>query len=142
MLLIQLAGVLDVVCGVIVDECGRLLACQRPADVHLGGLWEFPGGKVEAGESLEAALIRELWEELGVSVAVGAALTPVIWEYPGKTIRLLPFLCRITGGELHANEHQQLRWCRRDECLDLPWAGADLPILREISAEIAHETPD
>ncbi len=123
---------MDVVCGVIGNESGQFLACLRPAGKHLGGLWEFPGGKVDPGESPEAALVRELREELAVEVEVGVALTPVIWSYENRTIRLLPFHCKIVHGELQAIEHEELRWCSRENVNELVWAAADLPILREI----------
>ena len=124
---------MDVVCGVIRNPAGEFLACLRPAGKHLGGLWEFPGGKVEPGESPESALIRELCEELAVVVEVGEALAPVLWTYAERTIRLLPYRCEIIGGELRAIEHERLLWCAPENFPDLAWAAADLPILREIS---------
>ena len=125
---------MDVVCGVIENASGQILACLRPAGKHLGGLWEFPGGKIDPGESPEAALVRELWEELTVEVEVGVALTPVIWIYESRTIRLLPFRCQIIGGELQAVEHDELRWYSPENSGELAWAAADMPILREIFA--------
>ena len=126
----------DVVCGVIENSEGRFLACLRPAGKHLGGLWEFPGGKVDPGESPESALVRELQEELAVGVEVGLPLTPVIWSYEERTIRLRPFRCTIVSGELQAIEHERLYWCLPEDFNDLPWAAADVPILQEISASI------
>ena len=123
---------LEVVCGVIENSTGQFLACLRPAGKHLGGLWEFPGGKVDPGESPETALSRELMEELAVEVEVGAALTPVTWSYPDCTILLRPFRCRITGGELWALEHEKLHWCAPEQFHELTWAAADMPILEEI----------
>ncbi len=125
---------IEVVCGVIENSAGQFLACLRPLGKHLGGLWEFPGGKVDPGESPESALVRELLEELAVRVEVGGALSPVIWNYGERTIRLLPFRCRIIGGELRTIEHEQLLWCWPDRFTDLVWADADVPILREILA--------
>jgi 8-oxo-dGTP diphosphatase len=121
---------MDVVCGVIENPEGQFLACLRPAGKHLGGRWEFPGGKVDPGESPESALVRELLEELAVTV--GLPLGPVIWTYEESTIRLLPFRCKITGGALQALEHEKLFWCSPENFGDLPWADADVPILREI----------
>lgn len=122
---------IDVVAGLILDEAGRLLACKRPEGKHLGGKWEFPGGKLEAGESPEQALVRELEEELGIRIEAGAVLTPVVWDYGRGPIRLHPFVCRILGGELHPHEHSEIRWCSPDELKELDWAEADLPILGE-----------
>src|SRR6478609_3773220 len=123
---------IEVVCGVIRNPEGRFLACLRPQGKHLGGLWEFPGGKVDPGESPESALVRELREELAVEVEVGLPLAPVIWHYGSRVIRLSPFYCRITGGELQPIEHEKLLWCAPRNFGDLVWADADVPILGEI----------
>lgn len=122
----------DVVCGVIQDAEGRFLACLRPQGKHLGGKWEFPGGKVDPGESSQVALARELSEELGIAVEVGDALSTVIWTYERGTIRLHPFLCRMVSGKLTAMEHEDLRWCAPMDFGSLDWADADVPILDEI----------
>jgi 8-oxo-dGTP diphosphatase len=127
----------EVVCGVIRNSEGAYLACQRPSDKHLGGLWEFPGGKVDPGESPESALVRELREELAVEVEIGLPLGPVVWNYSEKTIRLRPFLCTILSGNLLALEHEQVLWILPADFDQLPWAPADIPILREIQS-----TPD
>lgn len=126
----------EVVCGIIGDGEGRYLACKRPHGKHLGGLWEFPGGKVDAGETPQSALARELMEELGILVAVGDALEPVIWNYERGTIRLHPFHCRILEGEPTAIEHEQLFWCPPSGFDTLQWADADLPILDQLRAKI------
>lgn len=124
---------LEVVCAVIFDEQGCFLACQRPKDRHLGGKWEFPGGKVDPGETPEIALIREIQEELAVEIEVLSPLSPVVWDYgDGKTIRLRPFRCRITRGVPVALEHEAVCWCRPTDWPCLDWAAADVPILREI----------
>lgn len=125
---------IDVVCGVIHDEAGQVLACRRPAHKHLGGLWEFPGGKVEPTETPATALARELLEELGVVVEVGEAMTAVEWSYPSGMIRLMPYRCRITTGLPRPLEHAEVRWCPPDSLAALQWAAADLPILAELVA--------
>jgi mutator protein MutT len=123
---------IEVVAGLIQDDAGRLLACRRPEGKHLGGKWEFPGGKVEPGEDHAAALVRELGEELGITVAIsGPALTPVVWDYGRGPIRLHPLPCRILAGSPHPHEHQQIRWCAGPELETLDWADADLPVLDE-----------
>ena len=122
---------IDVVAGLILDPAGRLLACKRPEGKHLGGKWEFPGGKVEAGEDAVAALVRELEEELGIIVASEKALTPVVWDYGRGPIRLHSYVCIILSGQPHPHEHSEIRWCAREELPSLDWAEADVPILRE-----------
>lgn len=122
---------IDVVAGLILDSVGRLLACKRPEGKHLGGKWEFPGGKVEEGEDPVAALARELEEELGISVQVGRALTPVVWDYGRGPIRLHPFVCTIISGVPHPHEHSDIRWCEAAELGLLDWAEADVAILEE-----------
>lgn len=132
---------IDVVCGVICNPAGEYLACQRPSGKHLGGLWEFPGGKVDPGETPQAALVRELREELAVEVETGDAMSPVVWNYEDRCIRLLPFLCRVLSGEPRAVEHAALRWCRPEELPLLHWAEADIPVLREIFTAIGEGIP-
>ena len=122
---------IDVVAGLILDDAGRLLACKRPEGKHLGGKWEFPGGKLEPGEDPATALVRELEEELGILVETGAALTPVIWDYGRGPIRLHPLLCHIRSGTPHPHEHSEIRWCGAEELGTLDWAEADVPILTE-----------
>lgn len=121
----------EVVAGLIDDGAGRLLACRRPEGKHLGGLWEFPGGKIEPGESPATALVRELEEELAIRVEPGMALGPVVWDYGRGPIRLHAFVCRIVGGTPHPHEHSEIRWCAAEELPALDWADADLPLLAE-----------
>lgn len=121
---------IDVVCGLI-EHQGRVLACLRPPGKHLGGLWEFPGGKVEPEESKEAALIRELTEELHIEVSVTSALSPVDWADDHVHIRLHPFLCCLESGTPHPAEHSEIRWCSPSQLPHLTWAEADIPIYLE-----------
>jgi 8-oxo-dGTP diphosphatase len=121
---------IEVVCGLIEHE-GLILACQRPPGKHLAGLWEFPGGKVESSESKEAALIRELTEELHIQISVTGPLTPVDWADDHVHIRLHPFLCRLESGTPHPAEHSEIRWCAPSELPHLDWAEADVPIYQE-----------
>jgi 8-oxo-dGTP diphosphatase len=125
-----------VVCALIEDAKGRVLVAQRPAHKHLGGLWEFPGGKVEPGETSEAALRREIAEELGCEIEVGAALAAVRHEYAEVTIELMPFAARLAAGSPapESREHQALRWVTAEELAALPMPAADAPILAEWAA--------
>ncbi len=123
---------IDVVCGVILDGEGRYLACRRPEGKHLGGLWEFPGGKVEPGEMPGAALVRELEEELGIRVEVGRRLQDVRWDYGTVVVRLMPFLCGISSGNARPIEHAEVRWIELGSSPGLEWAPADIPVLEEL----------
>jgi 8-oxo-dGTP diphosphatase len=127
---------IEVVCGIIENSRGEFLACRRPQGRHLGGRWEFPGGKLDPGESPESALIRELREELSIEVEVQSPLARVIWHYDEVTICLIPFRCRITTGEIHPTEHDQVIWCDPGKFHQLDWAAADLPVLREIEVSL------
>lgn len=133
------AEMTEVVCAVILDGHGKFLACRRAEGRHLAGKWEFPGGKVEPGETPRGALVREIREELGIEVKPGAALSPVVFSYEEKTIRLSPWLCRITAGSIQPRDHSAVRWCaNRADWEPLDWAEADIPILRELEARPFH----
>ena len=122
---------LPVVCAVIVDDAGRVLVAQRPPHKHLALKWEFPGGKVELGESPEAALIRELREELGCEVAILRALPHSTHDYSSVVIEMIPFACRLAPGSPapHPIEHLALRWIATGELRSLDLAPADLPVV-------------
>ena len=125
--------VVRVVCALLEDSRGRLLLARRPPGKHLAGLWEFPGGKIEAGESAEAALHRELFEELGCRVEIGTMLTPVTHAYERITVTLLPLLARLAEGssEPYPREHDALRWVDAEELSRLALPEADAPIVAE-----------
>ena len=93
--------------------------------------WEFPGGKIETGEGREECLKRELVEEMGVQIAVGAALTPTTHHYPTCTVTLYPYLCSIISGEITLYEHSAVSWLPASRMHELDWADADLPIIAE-----------
>jgi 8-oxo-dGTP diphosphatase len=123
---------MDVVCGIVVREDGKILICQRGEGRALAGLWEFPGGKIESGESPQQALVRELREELAIEVRVGPALSAVAWSYPWAELRLLPFLCVQIAGEIELREHQEIQWVTPELGNCDNWAPADEPICREL----------
>ncbi|MEY3395482.1 MAG: hypothetical protein RL346_1718 [Verrucomicrobiota bacterium] len=124
---------LEVVCGIIKNSSGKFLVCRRGLERHLGGLWEFPGGKVDEGESPEAALTRELHEELAISVRVGQPLAAVVeWTDGTVSIRLRGYFCEILKGLPHPHEHEEIRWCELSELPRLDWAKADLPLVGEL----------
>ena len=113
-----------VVAAAIVERDGRFLMARRLRGTHLEGLWEFPGGKVDAGESLEACLARELAEELGVGSTVGPLRFSTAHDYPARRVELHFFDCAIDG-EPRPLLGQELRWVSRDELAALPLPEAD-----------------
>ena len=124
-------GIVEVVAAVI-ERDGRILIARRPAASHLGGLWEFPGGKRRVGESAEAALAREIREELDAAVAVGELLDTVDWTYPEKTVRLRFFRCALDG-EARAAEGQEIAWVRPAELRDYEFPPADAALVDRLS---------
>jgi mutator protein MutT len=108
---------------------GKLLITRRRAADHLGGLWEFPGGKVEAGESFEQALTRELREELGIGTAVHNELQEIVHSYPEKTVRLKFFRCSLLEGEPRALHCEDFAWVTRDELGEYAFPAADARLL-------------
>jgi 8-oxo-dGTP diphosphatase len=120
-----------VVAAALVDSDGRVLIAQRPEGKQLAGLWEFPGGKVEPGETPEAALIRELDEELGITVK-HACLAPFVFaSHTYETFHLLMplYLIRRWEGEPEAKEHAALKWVRPNDMSQYPMPPADDPLV-------------
>jgi 8-oxo-dGTP diphosphatase len=115
----------------LVDLDGRVLMCRRPEGKSLAGLWEFPGGKLEPGETPEACLIRELREELGVEVKA-ACLAPFVFAshgYNGFHLLMPLYLCRRWEGTVRPLEHSEIRWVRPSQMTDLPMPPADAPLV-------------
>lgn len=123
---------IDVVAGVIRRDDGQLLITQRMAEDTLGGYWEFPGGKVDPGEELKAALQRELREEIGVESEIGAEIHHIIHAYPDRDVRLYFFDVRITSGEPQKLEVADLRWVTTDELMNYQFPEADRPLLNQL----------
>jgi 8-oxo-dGTP diphosphatase len=120
-----------VVACALVDADNRVLIAQRPADKAMAGLWEFPGGKVNDGERPEDALIRELGEELGITVreACLAPLTFASHTYSEFHLLMPLYICRRWEGTVTAREHQALAWVRANKLRDYPMPPADLPLI-------------
>ena len=119
---------LHVACAII-ERDGLVLATRRSASMSLPLKWEFPGGKLEPGETPQVCLHRELHEELGVQVLIAANLPTVTHSYPDFTCTLYPYVCALTGGELTLHEHDQLIWLSPKQLSSLDWLAADLPVL-------------
>lgn len=118
----------QVVCALIVND-GKLLITQH--GMHSGHpfQWEFPGGKIKSGEPPEVALKREVYEELLIEVTVEVPLEPVIYQYPGKEIYLMPYLCNWISGEIQLMEHYDFRWINPRDIFDYEMLSADFEML-------------
>lgn len=117
------------VTAAVIRRDDRFLICQRPEGKNCALLWEFPGGKIEPGETGEACIVRECTEELDLSLQVIRELTDVVMEYPEKTVHLHFFLCENTGGEPVMKEHHSCAWIRPDEVDSYPFCPADRKML-------------
>lgn len=115
----------------LIDTDGRVLLAQRPPGKPMAGLWEFPGGKVEAGETPEAALIRELDEELGIQTwnSCLAPLTFASHSYENFHLLMPVFACRRWDGIVQPREGQSLKWVRAQQLRDYPMPAADIPLI-------------
>jgi 8-oxo-dGTP diphosphatase len=121
---------IPVVCAII-EQDDQVLCALRSERMSLAGKWEFPGGKLELNELPKNALIREIKEELNISIKIIEALPISEYSYvPEKVIRLIPFRCVIQNKEIPiANEHAELRWVKKEDLQKLNWAEADVPIV-------------
>jgi mutator protein MutT len=125
---------LDVVAGLIRDEAGRYLITRRRRGTHLAGLWEFPGGKREADETLEQSLARELSEELGAMFSVGEQIETVRWEYPEKTVVVHFFRCTVVAGAVSPQEGQLMAWVAPADFGRYEFPPADAALLARLEA--------
>lgn len=128
-------AVVHVAVGIVRNSAGAVLIARRPDGAHQGGLWEFPGGKVEAGEAPEQTLIRELNEELGIVVreACLAPLTFASHAYADFHLLMPLYVCRRWEGIAVAREGQQLAWVRPQHLKDYPMPPADLPLIPHLT---------
>ena len=136
--------VVSVVAAVIIRDDGRILVTQRLAGAHLGGKWEFPGGKPEPGESDEEALRRELVEELGVDTSVGALVLRTEHQYPAreghaaKSVRVAFYRASICSGEPRCIGVNDIRWVTPRQLADLDLPDADRPLVAVLSKPISE----
>lgn len=122
------------VTAAIIRQEGAILIAQRPDGSHLGGLWEFPGGKREAGESLEACLERECAEELGVTVSVGELVRVIEHAYPERRVALHFFECRLLDGEPRALGCKAVRWVTPGELSGFRFPPADATLIEDLAS--------
>lgn len=121
--------VIDVTAAII-ERDGLVLIARRKAGKHLAGKWEFPGGKVESGESHEACLERELFEELGVAAECKDFVSENLHKYPDKNVRLHAYTVEIGRGVVKLIDHDQIEWVNPQELLSFDLAEADVPLVR------------
>ena len=119
------------VVAAVIAEGGRIFATQRGYGEFKDG-WEFPGGKIEEGETPQQALVREIQEELDTEVEVGDLLGTVEYDYPTFHLSMQCFLCRIKSGRLNLKEHEAARWLAEDELDSVDWLPADIEVLEWI----------
>ena len=122
------------VVGAVIVRGGEVLCARRAGTGHLAGLWEFPGGKIEPGESPQAALVREVDEELQCQVVVGDMLTSTTHQYAVGAVTLTTYYCRLVAGTPEPTEHAEVRWVAPADLGTLEWAPADLPAVALITA--------
>ncbi|BCJ42865.1 DNA mismatch repair protein MutT [Actinoplanes ianthinogenes] len=126
-----------VIVAAVIIAGGRVLACQRSSPPEAAGKWEFPGGKVERGETDQQALARECREELGISVEVGARVGPDVPLAHGRAVLRVFAVEVLDGGVPEALEHAAMRWLAVDQLDSVPWLPADVPIVAELPALLA-----
>ncbi len=129
-----MAKEIQVAAGLVFKQ-GRLLITQRNESDHLGGMWEFPGGKVELGETFEQCLFRELREELGIDVEVGELVESISHEYPERKVLIKFFRCNIIMGEPKPLDCQNLKWVEVDELENYEFPHADAQLIERLRNE-------
>ncbi|MET1054590.1 MAG: (deoxy)nucleoside triphosphate pyrophosphohydrolase [Pedobacter sp.] len=125
---------IDVTCALIIGHKGKILVAQRSSSMRLPLKWEFPGGKVEAGEEAGECLLREIAEELNVEVEIIRAMLPSEHDNGQQAIRLIPFICRIKSGDIQLTEHAAIVWLEPEKLDTLDWAEADIPVVQQYLA--------
>lgn len=120
------------VVGAVIVKEGKIFCAQRGRDKSLPEMWEFPGGKIEQGESPEEALKREILEEMQCEIEVGKKVEHTVYEYDFGIVHLTTYYCRLLKGELVLTEHIDAKWLKPTELRSLNWAPADIPAIERI----------
>lgn len=131
---------IEVVAAIIHDDEDRIFATQRGYGDMKDG-WEFPGGKMEPGESPEEALKREIWEELETRIQVERLVTTVDWDYPQFHLTMHCYWCHVESGSLTLKEHEAARWLSHDQFDSVDWLPADKVVVEELKKELAAASP-
>ncbi len=122
------------VSAALIFRDGQLLITQRHAQAHLGGLWEFPGGKREVGETFEQCLFREIREELGVEISVGELFEEISHDYPEKSVHLKFFICKLIAGEPQPLDCAAVKWISKAQLHEFEFPAADAQLLEKLSS--------
>lgn len=125
------------VVGAVVVRDGKVLSAQRSQVMSLPGLWEFPGGKIETGETPQEALVREVHEEFLCTIEVGDLVEVTSHEYDFGIVTLTTYYATLIEGEPQLTEHSDMRWVPIRELPSMPWAPADIPAVERITADLA-----
>ena len=126
---------IDVVAAIITNKEGKILIAQRSLKKAQGGLWEFPGGKIEKNESKEDAIVREIKEELNMNIICDGYFDKKIYEYPDKIINLIALKCTMIGESYDVLEHEQIAWITKEEFENYEFAPADIYFVEKITNE-------
>ena len=124
--------VIEVVAAIIHDEEGRIFATQRGYGPMKDG-WEFPGGKMESGETPEEALKREIWEELETRIEVEQLFETIDYDYPDFHLTMHCYICKVESGKLTLKEHEAARWLTKEQLSSIDWLPADLSIISRLT---------
>ncbi|MGG7160083.1 (deoxy)nucleoside triphosphate pyrophosphohydrolase [Clostridium baratii] len=122
---------IDVVAAIL-NKDNKILIAKRKQEKSQGGLWEFPGGKVEKGEEPKESLIRELIEEMEIQVEVYDHVADSVYDYGTHKVRLIGYIAEIISGEIVLNDHTEYRWIKLNDCDSYEFAPADVPIVEHL----------
>ena len=122
---------IEVVAAIIHDATGRIFTTQRGYG-DFKDYWEFPGGKMEQGETAEEALKREIWEELETRIVIERFVKTIEWDYPQFHLTLHCYFCHVESGHLELKEHEDAKWLRKEELESVNWLPADRDLVKEL----------
>lgn len=126
------------VVGAVVVNGGKVLSAQRSENMSLPGMWEFPGGKIEQGETPRDALVREMQEELCCTIEIGDQVASTRYEYDFGFVTLTTFYSKLVDGEPQLTEHSEIRWIEATDLESVEWAPADVPAVEKVIADYSE----